>query len=39
MDFIMDEAEASDEIFSEDSDCSDNESLLDDFVVRDNVTE
>ena len=29
----MDEAEASDEIFSEDSDCSDNESLLDDFVV------
>ena len=35
MDFIIDEAEVSDEIYSENSDCSDNEGLLDDFVVSD----
>ena len=35
MDFIIDEAEVSDEIYSEKSDCSDNEGLLDDFVVSD----
>ena len=29
MDFIIDEAEVSDEIYSENFDCSDNESLLD----------
>ena len=35
MDFIIDEAEVSDEIYSEKSNCSDNEGLLDDFVVSD----
>ena len=35
MDFIIDEAEVSDEIYSWNSDCSDNEGLLDDFVVSD----
>ena len=35
MDFIIDEAEVSDEIYSENSDCLDNESLLDDFIVPD----
>ena len=33
MDFIIDEAEVSEEIYSENSDCSDNENLLnDDFI-------
>ena len=35
MEFIIDEAEVSDEIYSESSDCSDNEGLLDDFIVPD----
>ena len=39
MDFIIDEAEVSDEIYSKESDCSDNECLLDDFIKPDNARE
>ena len=39
MDFIIDEAEVSDEIYSKESDCSDNECLLDDFIEPDNARE
>ena len=35
MDFIIDEAEVSDDIYSKNFDCSDNEGLWDDFVVSD----
>ena len=35
MDFIIDEAEVSDKIYSGNSDCSDNEVLLYDFIVSD----
>ena len=37
MDFIIDKADVSE--MSENSDCSDNESLLEDFIVRDNAAE
>lgn len=39
MDFIIDEAEVSDEFYSENSDCPEDESLLDDFIKRDNKCE
>ena len=39
MDFIIDEAEVSDEFYSENSDCPEDESLLDDFIKPDNKCE
>ena len=39
MDFIIDEAEVSDEFYSENSECPEDESLLDDFIKPDNKCE
>ena len=39
MDFILDKAEVSDENYIEDSDCSEDESLLEDFIESDNKCE